>query len=199
MKIGIIGAGNIGSTLGRKWAAADHNVKFGVRNPADAKYDDLHSIGAAVSVAEAASFGEVILLALPGAAVASFAAEHGQKLTGKIIIDATNNMRAPEMNGLAVLAEEAPGAHLVRAFNTLGWENFAEPEIAGTQIDLFFCGTQSARSKAEQLISEVGLRPVYIGDIDTVATLDSLTRLWFALAMPQGYGRRTAFKMISEH
>ena len=199
MKIGIIGAGNIGSTLGRKWATVGHDVEFGVRGPTDAKYDDLHSVGSVVSIADAASFGEVILLALPGAAVASFAAEHGQKLAGKILIDATNNMRAAEMNSLAVLAENAPGAYLVRAFNTLGWENFAEPEIAGTQIDLFFCGTPSARSKAEQLISDVGLRPVYIGDIDTVATLDSLTRLWFALAMPQGYGRRTAFIMISEH
>lgn len=199
MIIGIIGAGNIGSTLGRKWAAANHTVKFGVRDPADAKYGDLRGIGAVVSISEAAGFGEVILLALPGAAVAAFAAEHGQKLAGKILIDATNNMRAAEMNSLAVLAEIALDAQLVRAFSTLGWENFAEPEIAGTQIDLFFCGTTSARSKVEQLISDVGLRPIYIGDIDTAATLDNMTRLWFTLSFAQGYGRRTAFRMLSEH
>jgi len=85
----------------------------------------------------------------------------------------------------------------VLSFNTLGWENFAEPEIAGTQIDLFFCSAPSARLAAERLISDVGMRPVYIGDIDTVATLDSMTRLWFALAIDQGYGRRTAFRMLS--
>lgn len=197
MEIGIIGAGNIGSTLGRKWAAAGHAVKFGVRNPDDAKYDKLHDIGAVVSIGAAAGFSEVVVLALPGAAIPAFAAEHGQLLAGKILIDATNNMRAAEMNSLAILAEKAPEAQLVRAFNMLGWENFAEPEIAGTQIDLFFCGAPSARHTAERLISDMGLRPVYIGDIDTAATLDSMTRLWFALAIGQGYGRRTAFKMLS--
>jgi len=197
MKIGIIGAGNIGSTLGRKWADAGHIIEFGVRDPAGAKYDDLHGVGAVVTVGEAADFGEAVLLALPGSAVSTFAVEHGRLLVGKILIDATNNMRAPEMNSLAILGEKVPEALLVRAFNALGWENFAEPEIAGTQIDLFFCGAPSARPAAERLISDVGMRPVYIGDIDTVATLDSMTRLWFALAIGQGYGRRTAFKMLS--
>ena len=197
MKISIIGAGKIGSTLGRKWAGAGHTVKFGVRDPMDTKYEDLHSIAALASVSDAASFGEVILLALPGAAVPAFAAEHGQGLAGKIIIDATNNMRAVEINSLAILGENIPEGQLVRAFNTLGWENFAEPEIAGVQIDLFFCSAPSVRSAAERLISDVGLHPVYIGDIDTAAVLDSMTRLWFALAIDQGYGRQTAFKMLS--
>ena len=197
MEIGIIGAGNIGSTLGRKWAAAGHAVKFGVRNPDDAKYDKLHDIGAVVSIGAAAGFSEAVVLALPGAAVPAFAAEHGQLLAGKILIDTTNNMRAAEMNSLAILAEKAPEAQLVRAFNMLGWENFAEPEIAGVQIDLFFCSAPSVRSAAERLISDVGLHPVYIGDIDTAAVLDSMTRLWFALAIDQGYGRQTAFKMLS--
>jgi len=197
MKISIIGAGKIGSTLGRKWAAAGHIVRFGVRNPDDANYDNLHDIGAIVSISAVARFGEAVLLALPGAAVPAFATEHGQLLAGKILIDATNNMRAAEMNSLAILGENIPEAQLVRAFNTLGWENFAEPEIAGTQIDLFFCSAPSARLAAERLISDVGMRPVYIGDIDTVATLDSMTRLWFALAIDQGYGRRTAFRLLS--
>jgi hypothetical protein len=87
----------------------------------------------------------------------------------------------------------------VRAFNSLGWENFANPRLGGVQIDLFYCGEQSSRLLVEQLIGEVGLRPVYIGNLDTVAIVDGLTRLWFALSMGQGHGRRIAFKMLQEN
>jgi hypothetical protein len=198
MRIGIIGAGNIGGTLGRKWAAAGHDIRFGVRNPADAKFDALRTIGEVSGVGEAAAFGEVVLLALPGAAAADFVTEHAPALQGKIVIDATNNVRGAEMNALGLLAEAAPGALRVRAFSTLGWENFADPRIGGKQIDLFFCGNPAARSTAEQLIADVGLKPIYVGDIQQTASLDGMTRLWFALVFGQGYGRRTAFKLLTE-
>jgi hypothetical protein len=198
MKISIIGAGNIGGTLGRKWAAAGHRVAFGVRHPADSKFEALQASGEVTGVGEAAAFGEVVVLALPGAAVEDFVSSHAEALAGKIIIDTTNNVRQAPMNLLASLAEKVPGARLVRAFNTLGWENFADPQIGGEQIDLFFCGDPAARPAAEQLIAEIGLRPVYIGGIDQAAALDGMTRVWFALALGQGYGRRTAFKLLTE-
>jgi hypothetical protein len=198
MKIGIIGAGKIGSTLGRKWAAEGHQITFGVRDPAGLKFEALRDIGEVGELGEAAAFGEVVALALPGVAVADFASTYKDVLAGKIIIDTTNNVRGAQMNLLAYLAEKVPGARLVRAFNTLGWENFADPQIGGEQIDLFFCSDPAARPTAEQLIAEIGLRPVYIGDIDQAAALDGMTRVWFALALGQGYGRRSAFKMLSE-
>jgi hypothetical protein len=198
MKIAIIGAGNIGGTLGRKWAAAGHTVQFGVRNPEDGKFEPLRSVGQVGRVVQAVSFGEVVLLALPGAAAADFVTGYAQALQGKIVIDATNNVRSSEMNALGLLAEAAPGALRVRAFSTLGWENFANPHIGGEQIDLFFCSDPAARSTAEQLIADVGLKPVYIGDIQQAASLDGMTRLWFALVFGQGYGRRTAFKLLTE-
>ena len=199
MKIAIIGAGHIGSTLGMKWAHAGHGIQFGVRNPADPKFAELRPFGSLVSVTESLVGTDVVLLSLPGAAVMDFARQYGANLTGKIVIDATNNVRSPEMNNLAVLKAEAPGAHLVRAFNSLGWENFENPRLGGVQIDLFYCGEHASRLLVEQLIGEVGLRPVYIGNLDTVAIVDSLTRLWFALSMGQGHGRRIAFKMLQEN
>jgi len=198
MKIAIIGAGNLGSTLAKKWAVAGHEIRFGVRNPSDPKYTDLHYIGAVVSIGEALNAADVVLLSLPGAAVMDFAVQHGSALTGKVVIDSTNNIRGPVMNNLAVLSDETKGAHLVRAFNTLGWENFANPQLDHVQIDLFFCCDLDSRPVAEQLISEVGLRPVYTGDLSAASIVDGLTRLWFALAMGQGYGRRIAFKMLEE-
>jgi len=198
MNIAIIGAGIIGGTLGKKWAIAGHKIHFGVRNPSDPKYADLHYLGVVVSVAESLINADVVLLSLPGTAVRDFATQHGSALTGKLVIDSTNNMRSPEMNNLAVLSNEARGAHLVRAFNALGWENFANPQLGHVQIDLFYCCELESRPVAEQLISDVGLRPVYTGDLSAASIVDGLTRLWFALAIGQGYGRRIAFKMLEE-
>ncbi|GAB4488266.1 MAG: NADPH-dependent F420 reductase [Anaerolineales bacterium] len=194
MKISIIGAGNIGKTLGGKWAQAGHPVNYGVRNPADPKHAGLN----AVSIAESLTEAEVVLLSLPGAGVAEFAAQFGARLNGKIVIDATNNPRSPQMNNLDALQSAAPDAVLVRAFSTLGWENFADPQLGGQQIDLFYAGSESARPAAEQLIREVGLRPVYLGGLEAVPALDGLTRAWFALAFGQGKGRRVAFKLLED-
>lgn len=198
MKIGIIGAGNIGSVLGRKWAAAGHEIHFGVRNPDDTKFEPLHSTGKLVPVEKAVLLCNVIVLALPGAAVAEFAASYGNLLNNKLVIDATNNVRSPEMHNLVVLGEKAQGAILARAFSTLGWENFAKPRLGGQRIDLFFCSPPTVRPALESLISAIGLRPVYLGDLDTASALDGMTRMWFALAIGQKRGRRIAFKLLEE-
>jgi hypothetical protein len=198
MKIAVIGAGNIGATLGKKWAHTGHEICFGVRNPADLKHASLYAIGKVTTVGESLAGADVILLALPGAGVADFAAQFGASLAGKIVIDATNNPRSPVMNNLATLQSSAPDAALVRAFNTLGWENFAETQMGGVQIDLFYAGAESARPTAEQLIREIGLRPIYLGGLEAAPVTDGLTRVWFALAFGQGKGRRIALKLLEE-
>ena len=198
MEIGIIGAGKIGSTLGKQWAATGHEVLYGVRDPQDARYDPLRISSNVDSVDKAISFGEVVVLALPGSAVADFISNYAGALDGKMIIDTTNNPRSAQMNSLALIAERVSNARLVRAFSTLGWENFAKPEIWGVQIDLFYCGDASARADVEKLIAHVGLRPVYIGNLDTAGALDGMTRVWFALVSGQGYSRRAAFKLLVE-
>lgn len=201
MKICVLGSGNIGGTLGHKWAQRGHQVTFGVRDPQADKVNDLLSeTGDNVSAAaplDAVQGADVVLVAIPGSTVADLARKLGGRLDRRIIIDATNNVGQREMNNLSALSEQAPNATFYRAFNALGWENFADPMIDGTQVDLFFCGDDGAdRSKVEQLIADIGLRPVYVGGRDQTPVLDSLTRLWFALALAQGRGRHLAFKML---
>jgi hypothetical protein len=198
LNITIIGAGNIGSTLGKKWAQAGHKITFGVRNPADPKHAGLSIIGQVVALSKSFTQAEVVLLAMPGSAVAEFATQYGTSLAGKIVFDATNKPGAPVMNDLEALKTHAPQAHLVRAFNTLGGENFANPQLGGMQIDLFYCGHAPSRTTTDQLIADIGLRPVYLGDLNAVDLVDGLTRLWFALAFGQGKGRRIAFKLLEE-
>jgi len=142
VKIGTIGAGQVGGTLGRAWAAKGHQVVLGVRDPRGPKVQELvkatGGTARAASPAEAAAHGEVVLLATPWAA-ARAALRGAGDLTGKILVDATNPLE-PE-SGLALghttsageeVARWAPGAKVVKAFNTLGAQHMANPRF-GTQ------------------------------------------------------------------
>jgi predicted dinucleotide-binding enzyme len=122
----------------------------------------------------------------------------GDALDGKVVFDATNNIGVSTFNSVAVLTSAAPRAYIYRAFNTYGWENFETPVFAGTAADLFYAGPDGeARSVAEQLISEVGLRPVWLGGLDKAGLVDSLLPLWFTLSSERGLGRHFALKILS--
>jgi 8-hydroxy-5-deazaflavin:NADPH oxidoreductase len=121
----------------------------------------------------------------------------GSGLDAKVVIDATNNIGAQPINSVAAIAAAAPGAAVYRAFNIYGFENFAEPTLGGVQADLFYAGTDgAARQKAEQLISDVGLRPIWLGGPDQAELVDQFVRIWFTLAFEQKKGRRIAFKLL---
>ena len=200
MKISVIGAGNIGGTLGAKWASENHEVFFGVRDPQ--KESLVEKIGAMEGMVqvghstEALAYADVVAFAVPGASVESIVAENLEHLRGKVIIDASNNMRGESRHALGYLRNQLPNANLYRAFNTLGWENLVNPDFEGTKADLFYCGDEDARSTVEQLISDVGLEPVYLGGTDRVELVEGMTDMWFNLALKQKMGRRIAFKLL---
>ncbi len=149
MRIAVIGKGNIGGTLGSKWRAAGHDVVYGARDGAGQGPG-----GAPVrSIGEALQDAEVVLLAVPGQVVPDVVSEQGAALAGKVVIDAVNRMGAPELSSRALIAAAAPSARYVRAFNSLGWENFADPV---PDANLFFAADPGARAAAEELISAVG-------------------------------------------
>jgi predicted dinucleotide-binding enzyme len=188
MKIAVVGRGNIGGTLAEKWRAAGHDVVFGVREPGGE---------GTASIPDAVAAAEVVLLAIPGAAAKEVVRGLGEALAGKIVVDATNE---PSGAGpLHALDELVSGAQPVRAFNTLGWESFADPVVAGTRADLFYAAEDgSAREAAEQLIRDVGLEPVWVGGRETFDVVDGVTRLWFTLVFQRRLGRRLAFKVLRE-
>jgi 8-hydroxy-5-deazaflavin:NADPH oxidoreductase len=192
MKVTVVGTGFIGGVLGRALAGSGHDVTFASRHPDD---DDVAgATGARVTnVADGLPAAEVVLLALPGAAVADLVATDGTALTGKLVIDATNQMGAPVANARAALPADVRYA---RAFNTLGGENMAAPVFPdGQQADMFFSAPEADRAIVEEVINGVGLRPVYLG-ADQEALVDAMFRVWVALAFTQGRGRRLAFKLL---
>ena len=201
MNIAILGAGNIGGALGKKWQQAGHHVVFGVRDPHSPKATATRqSIGDAaefLSIPEAVDAGEIVLISVPYAAVAALVAENAAGLHGKVIIDATDNFGAMVVNNIHTIASAVPGAEIYRAFNASGWENFANPNYSGTTVDLFFCGPDGEnRAVMESLIKDVGLRPVYLGGLEMTPVVDALGTLWITLVRNQGYGRGIALKLL---
>ena len=95
--------------------------------------------------------------------------------------------------GGALLAAAAPSAKYVRAFNSLGWENFADP-VPGA--NLFFAADPEARATAEELISAVGLEPAFLGDATATQTVDALLPLCFALVKQNGGDRKVALRIV---
>jgi 8-hydroxy-5-deazaflavin:NADPH oxidoreductase len=191
MDIAVVGTGFIGGILGRSLAGSGHAVRFGSRHPED---DDVAAgtTAATTTVAEALASAEVVILALPGAAVPALVAEHGDVLAGKLVIDATNQMGAPVANSRAALPA---GVRYARAFNTTGGENMASPVFDDGRADMFFSSPAADRSRVEAVIEGVGLRPVFVGE-DQEGLVDCIFRLWIALAVTQGRGRRLAFRLL---
>src|SRR5262245_22104336 len=144
MKIAIVGTGNIGGTLGKKWVNAGHAVRFGARDPLKAEVKALlESLGdkaSALSIAAAIAFAEVVVFAIPGGAMDATVAEHARALDGKWVIDTTNKVGAATMNSFAAFAKHTPHAAVYRAFNIYGWENFRDSDFAGERASLFYCG-----------------------------------------------------------
>ena len=191
MEIAVIGTGFIGGILGRALAGGGHRVTFGSRHPEDdAVAGDVAA--SVTSIADALGANDVVVLAVPGPAVNDLVASHGEALEGKLVIDATNRMGEPVANSRSVLP---PGVRYARAFNTMGGENMADPIFNDGPADMFFSAPEGDRATVEAVIEGVGLRPVYVGP-DEEGILDALFRLWIALAVKQGRGRRLAFRLL---
>jgi len=187
----VIGTGFIGGTLGRALAGAGHHVTFGSRH-GETKVVAAETSPRVASIRDALRAADVVILALPGAALPELTAEYGDELDGKLVIDATNQMGQPVVNGRAALPSTIRYA---RAFNTLGGENLADPTFADGPADMFFSAPQEDRSTVETVIEGVGLRPIYLGEHQE-HLVDALFQIWIALAVTQGRGRRLALRLI---
>jgi NADPH-dependent F420 reductase len=209
MKIGIIGAGNVGSTLGKAWAKKDHDIFFGVRHPQDTKTRQLlQSIGPkaqAGTVPEAAAFAEVVVLATPWQGTEAAIRAAGD-LRGKTVIDCTNPLK-PDVLGLEVgfttsgaerVAQWAKGAKVFKAFNTTGSNNMADPVINGIRTVMFVCGDdKAAKPVVMQLATDIGFDAVDAGRLEQARLLEPWAMLWISLAYQGGLGRDFGFALLS--
>jgi len=196
MKIAIIGAGRVGGTLGKAWAKKGHDIFFGVRNPKQLEFQ-------AGTVAEAAAFGQVVVLATPWHGTEAAVRAAGD-LRGKIVIDCTNPLK-PDASGLEVgfnssgaeqVAQWAKGAKVVKPFNTTGSNNMADPVINGIRTVMFVCGDdKAAKATVMQLSTDIGFDSVDAGKLEQARLLEPWAMLWISLAYG-GMGREIGFALL---
>lgn len=208
MKIGVIGTGNMGSGLGRLWARKAHEVFFGSRHARKAQAlaasTGYHTRGG--SIAEAAAFGDAVLLATPWDGVKLALAAAGT-LDGKILIDCTNPLVSEETklavgyttSGAEEIARWAPGARVVKAFNTVFGRilNSSATGFGGDRATVFFCGDDElANVQVTTLIEELGFEAVAAGPLENARYLEPLGELMVQLAYAEALGTDIALKLL---
>jgi predicted dinucleotide-binding enzyme len=203
MRLGIVGAGHVGGTLGRLLESQGHDVRFGVRDPGRESGGGLphDRMG---TVADVASFGDVIILATPWDATPDALRAAGP-LTGKTVIDCTNPL-LPDLSGLSIgtttsageeVARLIPAARIVKCFNTLGYSNFANPDFNGTKASMFYCGDDAgAKQIVSELGNQLGFDMIDAGPLSQSRWLEAMAMLWISMAYKYGGSPRSAFKLL---
>ena len=207
MRIGIIGSGNVGGTLGRRWAERGHEIMFGSREPASKKVQSLieriNGKAKAGTLRDAAAYGEILVLATPWSATERTLSNLGD-LSGKIIFDCTNPLKPDfsldaghSTSGAEQVASWADGARIVKVFNTTGYGIMADPSFRGEKATMFFAGDDHlGKSKAARLAEEIGFEAVDAGPLSHARLLEPMAVLWIYLARVQGMGTGIAFQLL---
>jgi 8-hydroxy-5-deazaflavin:NADPH oxidoreductase len=175
-------------------------VMYGARNPQSEKTRKALAVSGEKaqigSVSDAVAFGDVVVLAVRYDAIADVIANGGD-WNGKIIIDAMNYFGPAKESSVAQeVAQLASGAKVVKAFNTLGAEQFAKPDFGGVTVSMFICGDDAAaKSVVADLTEELGFEVVDCGTLENAILVEGLARLWVSLAR-SGTGRDIAFKLL---
>ncbi len=179
MRIGVIGSGHIGGTVGGLWVKAGHPVLFTSLHPEELK-DMVAALGAlaqAGTVDQAIAFGDALFIAVPYGALPQIGRDYGAALKGKIVLDAGNAVPARdgaaiaeevERNGIGVTSQKyLPGARLVRAFNTLSYKILAsEANRPDPRLAIPIAGDDpQAVQVAAALVRDAGFDPVVVGKL----------------------------------
>ncbi len=188
--IAIIGTGNVGGALGPEFAALGHRVVYGSRDPERDTVRELVArtgdAASASSPAEAASQADVVVLAVPGLAVADIVGGLGD-LSGKIIIDPTNPLvregdllgHGVDTSNAEIIQAAAPDAHVVKAFNTLNWRTMVDPDSAGGPVSIPLVGDNAqAKARVADLVEGMDLEPIDLGPLVHARWVEGMLIVW---------------------
>ena len=177
-RIGIIGSGNIGGTIGGLWVKKGHSVFFSSRHPDELKdmVVKLGNLAQAGTVEQAVTFGDVLFIAVPYGAVPQIGKDYSAKMKGKVMLDACNAVSTRdgtiaeevEQNGIGVTTQKYfPGVRIVRAFNTMSYMVFArEANRPDPKLAIPIAGDDpQAMQVAAALVRDAGFDPVTVGTL----------------------------------
>ena len=212
MKIGIFGSGAVAKALASGFMENGHVVMLGTRDPSKLEDWDWKNRGGIVgSFAETARYGELLVLAVKGAAAGEVLGAAGiTDLAGKTVIDATNPIAdAPPVNGvlrfftnldeslMERLQREFPAAHFVKAFNSVGHAAMVKPSFRGGKPTMFICGNDDGAKRAVTgILDTFGWETADMGKAEAARAIEPLCMLW---CIP-GFLRNEwshAFKLVS--
>ena len=194
MKVGVLGSGEVGQALGDGFVKHRHEVMLGTRDPAKLADWAARNPNARVGTfAEAAEFGELIVLAVNGKASSTALGLAGaENLAGKTIVDATNPISdVPPVNGvlsfftkqneslMEQLQQEFPDAHFVKAFNSVGSDLMVNPRLEDGRPSMFICGNEAAAKKAvTEILDQFGWETLDMGAVEAARAIEPLAILW---------------------
>ena len=212
MKVGVIGSGDVGQTLAAGFLKHGHEVVIGSRTPGKlGKWVQQHAGARAGSFAEAAGFGEVVVLAVAGHVAAEALRLAGAKnLSGKPVLDACNpSEQAPPVNGvlrlftgpneslMEQLQKEFPDAKFVKAFNSVGVALMVDPRLKGGKPTMFICGNDEAAKKAAtKILDRFGWETADMGMVEAARAIEPLCVLWCIPGFLHNEWTGHAFKML---
>jgi predicted dinucleotide-binding enzyme len=194
MNVGILGSGEVAKTLAEGFLRHGHAVKLGTRTPA--KLADWAAANPSASVgsfAEAAGFGELLVLAVKGSAAAkALEAAGAESLAGKTVLDTTNPIAdAPPVHGVLPfftdlseslmerLQRDHPDVHLVKAFNSVGSAQMVNPQYKDGKPSMFICGNDDgAKQDATRILDQFGWDTVDMGKAEAARAIEPLCMLW---------------------
>ena len=188
--IAVIGTGDVGSALGPEFAAQGHTIVYGSREPQRGKVKELvektGELASATTPADAAAQADIVVLAVPGLMVEEITRSLGD-LSGKIIIDPTNPLErrmnrlehAVDTSNAEIIQAAAPGAYVVKAFNTLNWKTMVDPDSAGGAVSIPLVGdNERAKKTVADLVSGMGLEPIDVGPLRDARWVEGMLILW---------------------
>jgi 8-hydroxy-5-deazaflavin:NADPH oxidoreductase len=194
MKIGVLGSGDVATTLASGFLKHGHEVMLGSRTPAKlTDWQKENPRGKTGSFAEAAAFGEVVVLSVKGKAAAEALRLAGaENLKGKPVIDTCNPIEdAPPVDGvlqfftgpneslMEQLQREFPEARLVKAFNSVGAPRMVNPKYAAGRPSMFICGNDAgAKKTVGGIADQFGWEIEDMGSATTARAIEPLCMLW---------------------
>jgi 8-hydroxy-5-deazaflavin:NADPH oxidoreductase len=205
--IAIIGTGNVGKAIGSGAAKAGYDVVFAGRD-ADKARTVAAAAGArtAPTAREAVAGADIVVLAVPYAAITEIAAEIAPVAAGKVVIDPTNPLKA-DYSGLSTggdtsaaeeLARLLPESSVVKAFNTVFAGNAADPQALGFQLDsLFATDDEAAKDAVCGLSGSIGFRPIHVGPLAAARELEAMAWLNIRLQLISNGNWNTAYALVS--
>ena len=212
MKIGVIGSGVVATTLGAGFLKYGHQVALGTREAAKlADWRAKNPSAKVMSFAEAAAFGEIVVLAVAGEAARDALKLAGaSSLAGKTVIDACNPIGGgPPVHGVLSyfttfgdslmerLQRAYPEAHFVKAFNSVGHGQMVNPVFAGGKPTMFICGNDDAAKKTvEGILDQFGWETEDMGAIEAARAIEPLCMLWCIPGIGRNDWSPHAFKLL---